>query len=137
MKVHTTNYQNTLIQIAEDCPATFGEVPPTKGDVKSVANIQFDMLYNHPYEYTSDDVLFQVFAERNDLTEEERVAARVTFFSKGQACMRCSPLTKRYGWGVHHDAGEKIALFGAESADYQTFSTDNSLKTVKAMKSKK
>ena len=34
MKQHTTNYHNTFIEIAEDCPATQSEVPPLKGKKK-------------------------------------------------------------------------------------------------------
>ena len=63
--MHSTNYFNSFIEIAEDCPTTTGEIPPIKGDKKSVANLQFEMIYNHPYEYTSDDILFTVHATRN------------------------------------------------------------------------
>jgi len=28
MKTHSTNYFNTFIQVAEDCPAQRGEAPP-------------------------------------------------------------------------------------------------------------
>ncbi len=101
MKVHTTNYTNTFIEIADDCPATSGEAPPTKGDAKTIANIKFDIVNNNPYKFTSDDVFFQVYAERNDLTETEYKEAREQFFSKGQPCFRASPLTKRYGWVGH------------------------------------
>jgi len=38
MKQHSTNYQNTLIEIAEDSHAVSGQVLPTKGRKKSVAN---------------------------------------------------------------------------------------------------
>ncbi|GGM94136.1 hypothetical protein GCM10010967_29160 [Dyadobacter beijingensis] len=134
MKVHTTNYENTLIEVADDCPATAGEVPPVKGDVKTVANMQFEMISKNPYKFTSDDVLFQVFAERKDLTESELEEARRQFFSKGQACLRASPLTKRYGWGVHSDQEGKIALYACDSPEYKKLK-DSDLKTVKAMKS--
>jgi hypothetical protein len=76
MKVHSTNYQNTFIEIAEDCPAASGEIPPVKGDAKTVAVIQFDMIRKNPYKFTSDDVLFQVYAERNGLTKNEYNQAR-------------------------------------------------------------
>ncbi len=121
--------------VADDCPAAAGEVPPMKGDKKSVANIQFEMIQNHPYQFTSDDVVFQVYAERNDLTEGERNEAREIFFSKGQPCLRASPLTKRYGWGIHHDAHGKIALYGCEGEAYEKFASNKNLKIVKAMKS--
>ena len=50
--------------------------------------MQFEMISKNPYKYTSDEILFQVFAEKNDLTESEREEARAQFFSKGQACLR-------------------------------------------------
>jgi Family of unknown function (DUF6157) len=78
--------------------------------------------------------LFEVFALKNDLTESELENAREQFFSKGQPCFRASPLTKRYGWGVHNDKEGKIALFGLESEEYQKFIKNNELKVVKAMK---
>jgi Family of unknown function (DUF6157) len=137
MKVHTTNYKNTLIEIAPDCPALTGEIPPIKGDVKSVANLQFDLLHKNPYKYTSDDILFQVYAERNSLTKTELPKAREQFFSKGQPCLRCSPLTKRYGWGIHNNEKEKIALVACDTSEYKKFLKDKNLKLVKAMKSGK
>jgi Family of unknown function (DUF6157) len=137
MKIHTTNYTDTFIEIADDCPTLQGEMPPVKLDAKTVANIQFEMISKHPYKFTSDDVLFQVFADRNDLIKSEYKEARAAFFSKGQPCFRASPLTKRYGWGVHSDKDGKIALFGAETKEYKKLATDKKLKVVKAMKSKK
>lgn len=137
MTIHTTNYTDTFIAIADDCPAIQGEVPPTKGDVRSVANIQYEIISKHPYKYTSDDVLFLVYAERNDLTKSEFAKAREQFFSKGQPCLRASPLTKRYGWGVHADKDGKVALVGSETNAYKKFLNDKSLKVVKAMKSKR
>lgn len=135
MKVHTTNYENTFIEVAEDCPAAGGEVPPMKGDAKTVAGIQYDMISKSPYQFTSDDVLFQVFAERKELTESELEEARRQFFSKGQACMRASPLAKRYGWGIHNDAEGRIALVASDSPEYQQLKQNPGLKKVKAMKS--
>lgn len=137
MKTHTTNYTNTFIEVAEDCPATEGEIPPVKGDNLTVANRQFEMVLKHPYKYTSDDVLFQVYAERNDIPKTEYKRAREEFFSKGQPCFRASPLTKRYGWGVHNDKDGRIALYALGSTEYKKFSKDKSLQVVKAMKSKK
>lgn len=137
MKVHSTNYQNTFIEIAEDCPAQTGQIPPTKGDKKSVANYQYDMVSSHPYRYTSDEVFFHIFADRNDIIESEREAEREKFFSKGQPCFRASPLTKTYGWGVHSDEHGRIALYGAETEAYQRFLADGAVAKVKAMRSKK
>jgi len=137
MKLHSTNYYNTFIEIADDCPVTSGEVPPVKGDNKTVAYLQFDLISKHPYQFTSDDVFFQVFANKNDLTENEYKKAREKFFSKGQPCFRASPLTKRYGWGIHSDKDDKIALYSCDTAAYKKLATDSSIKVVKAMRSKK
>ncbi len=137
MKIHTTNYKDTFIEIADDCPTTNGEIPLAKGDTKTVANIQYEMISKHPYKFTSDDILFQVFANKNDLTTREYNEAREQFFSKGQPCFRASPLTKRYGWGVHYDKDGKMAIYGADSAEYEKFSNDKTLKVIKAMKSSK
>ncbi|CAG5069391.1 hypothetical protein DYBT9623_02127 [Dyadobacter sp. CECT 9623] len=135
MKEHTTNYENTLIEVAVDCPVTAAEKPPVKGDKKTVANIAFDLISKNPYKFTSDDVLFQIYAEKNDLTEAEMEGARKQYFSKGQACMRASPLPKRYGWGIHNDEKGKVAVIARESQEYEEMLNDSTLKKVKAMKS--
>lgn len=130
----STNYYNTLIEVAEDCPATHGEIPPMKGS-KSVANLQYEMLQGHPYEFTSDDILFAVFAQRNQIPEEELAEQRALFFAKGQACFRASPLTKRYGWGVHSNDEGRIALFGVETEAYQEMAANSAIEKTKAMRS--
>ncbi len=137
MKIHSTNYYNTFIEIAEDCPIQQGEMPPLKGENKSVANLQFDMLYDQPYQYTSDDVLFGVFALRKEFTKAEMSAERENYFSKGQPCFRASPLTKRYGWGIHSNAEGKIAIYASDSPEYHKLLADDSIIKVKAMKSKR
>lgn len=137
MKIHTTNYHNTFILVSDDCPTTQGEVPPLKMDAKSVAYMQFEKIMEHPYKYTSDEVMFQVFAERNDVSGSEMEESKAHFFSKGQACFRASPLPKRYGWGVHSDSEGKLALYGKETAEYEQFMNDPTVAKVKAMKSAK
>lgn len=137
MKLHTTNYVNTFIEVADDCPVMQGEVPPKKEDAKSVATLQFEALSKNPYAFTSDDILFDIYAQRNDLADSERQEARQQFFSKGQACFRSSPLAKRYGWGVHSNAEGKIAIYGLGSPEYQQLTGEGTLKHLKAMRSKR
>ncbi len=137
MKQHTTNYLNTFIQVAEDCPNDHGVVPPLRGNKKSIANYLFELLSESPYKYTSDEVLFKVHAIRKDISESEWEAEWQQFFSKGQPCFRASPLTKKYGWGVHHDADGKVAIYGRETEAYQEFVANNTLKKVNAMRSKR
>lgn len=125
----TTNYYDTFILVADDSPATQGEVPPAK-DPKSIAQIEYEMLVNNPYKYTSDDVLYTANGERRGISREE-------FFSKGQPCFRSSPLTKRYGWGVHSDKNGNIAVYAMESEKYKQYAKNSSLKQLKAMRSKR
>ena len=134
MKIHTTNYFDTFIEAAEDTKAIHGIKPSPKGDKKTVAEIQYDLISKNPYKYTSDDILFQVFADRNDLTKAEYKQAREQFFSKGQACLRASPLTKIYGFGIHSDRNGKIALYGIETEEYQKLVSDPEIRKVKAMR---
>jgi len=135
MKTHTTNYTNTFIEIAEDSPVSKAGIPLPKNGKDTVASLQYRLIKQNPYKLTSDDLLFQVHAQRNDLTEEELQDAREVFFSKGQACMRASPLTKRYGWGIHNDAESRIALVPRESEDYNRLLLDERVSKVKAMRS--
>ena len=130
---HTTNYFNTLIEVAADCKTAQGVFPILKNDKKTIALMQFEMIAKNPYVYTSDDVLFQVYALRNDLIASELNEARSQFFSKGQACFRASPLTKQYGWGVHCNEEGKIALCDCSSEQYQSLLNDSSVHKVKAM----
>ncbi len=131
----TTNYYNTFIEIAEDCPTSAAEIPPVKGENLSVANLQFDMIMANPYKYTSDEVIFTIHALRNGIDNNE--TERAAFFAKGQACLRASPLSKRYAWGTHHDAQGKVALYPAESIEYQQFVENETLKHTKGMRSKR
>jgi hypothetical protein len=135
--MHTTNYINTFIEVAEDCPVTTALMPPDKAGEKTIAGLQFEIVKKNPYRYTSDDVIFQVHAQRNEITKAEMAKERELFFSKGQPCFRSSPLAKRYGWGVHSDAKGRIAIYPMESAEYQKLSKDKNLEHVKAMRSKR
>ena len=133
--MHTTNYYNSFIEVAEDCPAEQAIVPPLRGEKKSIANLQFDMLINHPYEFTSDEIFFKIHALRKEIPPSELTEAQQAFFSKGQPCFRASPLPKRYGWGVHSNAEGKVAIYGIDSAEYQRFMQDGSIEKTRAMRS--
>lgn len=127
----TTNYYSTFIEIAEDCPAEAAE----RDRGKTAVRIQYEMISNHPYTYTSDDVLFNVFAVKHDLSPKQKPGAQETFFSKGRACLRSSALGKLYGWGIHFDADGKTALYAMESDEYTRLANDKNLKHLKAMRS--
>jgi len=135
--MHSTNYYNTFIEVAEDCSAQKGDMPPLKGEKKTVANLQFEMLWGNPYQYTSDDVFFSVFALRKEIPKTEMEEAREHFFSKGQPCFRASPLTKRYGWGVHSNEEGKVAIYGMETKMYKEIIANQGIDKKKAMRSKR
>ncbi len=130
----TTNYANTLITVAADCPVDVAVVPSKPG---SVALQHYESVIAAPYQRTSDDLLFAVFAARNGVETAEFETARGQFFSKPQACLRASPLAKKFGWGIHHDAQGRIAIYAVESGDYQHLLCDATIKHVPAMRSKR
>lgn len=127
--MHSTNYYNTFISVAEDCPVVKSEIPPTK-EPRSVAQIEYEMLIDSPYQFTSDDVLYTANGGRRGISRKE-------FFSKGQPCFRSSPLTKRYGWGVHSNKEGKIAIYPIASKEYKKLAEDRSLKQLKGMRTKR
>lgn len=136
-KIHTTNYYDTFIEVTEDTKVSCGTKPSSKTEKKTIAEMQYEMLVDNPYKFTSDDIFFQVFANRNDLIQAEYEQARQQFFSKGQPCFRSSPLTKTYGFGVHSDSNGKVAIFGMETEQYEKFQNDPKIKKVKAMRTSK
>ena len=137
MKPHTTNYTNTLLEIAEDSPVSKAVIPVVKNEKKTIANYQFEKLSKKPLKYTSDELLFEIFAERNDISSSELEQEKQNYFSKGQACLRTSPLAKKNGFGIFHNQNSKVKLIPAESEEYQQLLKDDSIKKVKAMRSKK
>lgn len=125
--MESTNYFDTLILVADDCPVGVAEAPPRR-DPPTAAQIQYDLLVDTPYVHTSDDVVYESNGRRRGIDRE-------TFFSKGQPCLRSSPLTKRYGFGVHSDAEGRVALLPVESERYRRLADDPTVTKVKAMRS--
>jgi hypothetical protein len=132
--LHTTNYTDTFIEVAEDYKGSTAKIPAAQNEKKTVARLQYELLVAHPYEFTSDDILFWVFSERNQHLLSDGASSRESFFSKGQPCFRASPLTKSHGFGVHADAEGKIALYPMESDDYQSFLKRTDVRKLKAMR---
>lgn len=131
----TTNYYDTFISIAEDCPVSKAEIPLAKNGEPTLASMQYDAISDNPYKYTSDGVIFNTHSERNCI--ENNQIEREKYFSKGRPCFRSSPLGKRYGWGIHSNSEGKIAIYPMESAEYKKLSSDPHIKQLKAMRSKR
>jgi Family of unknown function (DUF6157) len=139
--LHTTTYRDTFIQASEDCPAQTGTAPPLRAGKPTVAGLQYAMMIEEPYAYTSDEVIFTTSAAGRALaataSKKQRQDAVDAFYSKGQACMRASALGKQFGWGVHADAEGRIAIYAIESARYRQLAKDPHIKQLRAMRSKR
>ncbi len=132
--MHSTNYTNAFIEVADDCKAEVGTVPPEKAE-KTIAQMHFEMIFANPYRYTSDEVVFATYVAKNKVAKAEEESKRAEFFSKGQPCLRSSPLGKTYGWGIHYDSESKMAIYAQGSEAYARLKNDTTLKHLKAMKS--
>lgn len=128
----TLNYTDTFIAASEDGPDS--ATVPSRG----IAQVQYEMLVGQPYQFRQEDVLFASSAEvreRPELRDDE--ALRREFFSKPQACLRASPLVKKWGFGIHFDAAGKAAAFAKGSDEYERWAADSSLYQTKGMRSKR
>ncbi|MCG8347085.1 MAG: DUF6157 family protein [Chloroflexales bacterium] len=74
--MHSTNYTNTFIAVADDCKAAVGAPPPEK-QAKTIARMHDERIPDNPYRYTSDDVLFAVYAVRNRIEHTDVEAGDV------------------------------------------------------------
>jgi hypothetical protein len=131
-------YQDTLILVADDCPAGSGIVPPSRGAWRTVAMLHYELISADPYSRTQEDVLFETWlgqqerAPTGDLT-----VLREQFFAQPRACLRSSPLGKRYGWGVHFDAAGRTALHSVDSAEYTELATGGAGTLLRAFRARR
>lgn len=137
------SYTDTFIQVAADCPVTSGVVPVAKGERKPLHVIQYELLSENPYKYTHEDLIFEVHIRHKSIPKEELETRgneiRETLFQKKHPCLRASLLPKKYGWGVHHNAEGKIAIYPMESEEYRQFvqSKRGNLQLLTALRSKR
>jgi hypothetical protein len=124
--VEDVDYRDTFIQVAPDSTASAGTVPPPRGGKPTVASATFDLINSHPYRYRSSDVIFTVWADRQGISQDERLAARKQFFAQPRACVRASDLAKKLGWGIHADQDGRLALYAVESPEYDRLAAGRS-----------
>ena len=100
-------------------------MPPDKKDGKTKAVIELQLVSEHPYEYTQEELLYEVHIRHKEIPQEELAAKgtqiRDEFFQKPMACLRASMLPKKFGWGIHFNAEGKMALVPMDSDLYQQF----------------
>jgi Family of unknown function (DUF6157) len=131
------NYYDTLIEVAEDCPVSQAQVPQARGDKKTKAVVEYELLVNHPYKYTEEDIAFETYAILHEIRKASWAKERQKFLSKGHPHLRVSALPKRYGWGLHNNAKGKIALIAVESPEYKKLMNDPRVTKVRAFRSKR
>lgn len=129
------HYTSTLIAVADDRRAKTAIVPEARAGKPTVATLQYAMLSEHPYEFTQEDVLFEVWWQRTSPKAANKRNARKEFFARDQACLRTSPLAKTYGWGLHFDERGCVALLAVESQAYRDALAAEGVTVVKAMRS--
>ena len=116
--MENVDYTDTFITTAPDFVGDRATAPTKRAGKPTVASATYAMVIDDPYRYRASDVIFRVWADRQDLPESDRAEAWNRFYAKGRACLRASDLPKRYGWGVHSDADGRIALYPVESPEY-------------------
>lgn len=130
---------NTFVLVAPDCPLATGMKPLPRGAKPTIPLSQYEFLIDAPYEHTLEELMFAVYVRREGLSESDAKAQskeiRAKLFDKPYPCMRASPLPKSYGWGVHHDAKGKIAIYGVDTEEYLRLVGTSGLDIVTAMRS--
>jgi hypothetical protein len=129
------NYYDTLIEIADDCPASEATVPQAKDAKKTKRVLEYEMIANHPYKYTEQDIGFETYAILRDIPKAIWPEKRQGFLSKGHPHLRVSALAKGYGWGMHNNTEGKMALIAVESPEYKKLMNDARITKVKAFRS--
>lgn len=129
------NYYDTLIEVADDCPVTEAEAPRARGAKKTKAQVEYELLVNRPYEYTEEDIAFDVYAVLHEIPKAIWLEERKQFLSKGHPHLRVSALPKRYGWGTHNNSEGKIALIAVGSPSYKQLLNDPRITKIKAFRS--
>ena len=81
--------------------------------------------------------MFDVHVQRDDISRADMEKERQQFLPKGQACMRSSPLGKRYGWGIHSNTDSKLAIYAVESEEYRRLANDAGVKHLRAMRTRR
>jgi len=132
--MHSTNYFNCLITVADDCKKDHGTIPREK---LTIANYHFKQITTQPLVLNSDDIIFNTYATRMNIAESDLEDERIRFFSTGQACLRTSPLAKSYGWGIYFNETGKVKLVDSASEEYNLLIKDISVKKIPAMRNKK
>jgi Family of unknown function (DUF6157) len=93
------NYYAALIEVADDCPATEGQVPQARGGKKTKAVVEYELLVRHPYTYTEEHIAFEVYAVLHHIPKASWPKEREKFLSKGHRTFACRRWRSATGGG--------------------------------------
>ena len=108
-----------LITISEDSPTDRSIAPENK---RTISYIKYDLLISNPYTYS----------EREFFQEVHFVRRGKTHLKIENYNLKRMALVKKYGWGVHVDLNEKIAIIPCESPRYNQLLNDKSVMKMRA-----
>ena len=100
-----------FILVAPDCPVDKGTVPQGKRADKPIVVHQYEVLSQHPYEYSERELSYEVHIVRRGKQEGELNLSKYD--------LRRSRLAKEFGWGLHYNEDRKLALIGCETPEYE------------------
>lgn len=131
------SYRNAFIRVAVDCQAEVATEPILRNGAKTLAVWEFELLSNRPYEQSQEEFQFAVHLAHKGIAATDIELARKEYFSVPHACLRASPLAKRWGWGFHFNQEGRVAMVPLGSDEYEQFASDPSLQQIPAMRSKR
>ena len=118
-------FPETLITVAEKCPANRGMEPTTNRAEKTITMHQYEVLTEMPYQLT--------YKQLKDEVHRTRRGKEFTDDQLETYMMKRSELCKIYGWGVHEDKNGKLALVGCETKEYRRLLRKPGVQRVKAL----
>lgn len=129
-------YTDTFILVSDDCPTATAMDPSRGRDTRSRAEIEYDLLRTQPYHFDHRSLTHRVHVDHK-MQFGDTPLGFDDFHAKGQPCLRASALVKRYGWGAHHDAQGRIALYPVDGPDYARLIASPDIKTLKGMRNRR
>lgn len=100
-----------FILVSPDCPVDRGTVPEGSIEHKPIVVHQYEVLSQHPYEYSERELSYEVHIVRRGKQEGELQLHKYD--------LKRSKLLKKYGWGIHYNEDRKLALVGRETEEYE------------------
>jgi len=85
------NYYESFILVAPDSVVTHATGRVVKGAAKSVPALEHELLSNHPYRYTQEELQFAVQLKRDGISEFEAKAQHAQRHREFSSHRRCEP----------------------------------------------